>query len=171
MSDIDRFILCLPWIMQSEGGYVENPADPGGATNMGITLGTLAAWRGHPCTRDDVRALTRDEAAAIYRARYWTDGLAPGVDLSVFDASVMSGKSQGVKFLQAAAGVDADGACGPHTLAACAALLPLDLIDRIADERAAFYRNIVGMRPASGVFLDGWLSRVERTAGHARTLA
>ena len=59
------------WILASEGGYVDHPSDPGGATNMGITHRTLAAWRGKPVTKQDVRNLTRVEALEIYKAQYW----------------------------------------------------------------------------------------------------
>lgn len=86
-----------------EGGFSDNPHDPGGATNLGITGRTLAAWRGHSVTSADVKALTRAEAAAIYRKQYWDaidgDSLPSGVDLSVWDAGVNSGAGAAKKWL------------------------------------------------------------------------
>ena len=66
-----RFVTVIDDLFESEGGYVDNPKDPGGCTSMGITIGTLKDWRGEPVTCDDVRALSRDEASKIYFAKYW----------------------------------------------------------------------------------------------------
>gem|GEM_PF-6374819 len=83
-----NFSACLAHVLASEGGYVDHTKDPGGATNMGITLATLQEWRGRPIAKTDVRDLTRDEAAAIYRAKYWNkvkgDDLPAGLDLDGF---------------------------------------------------------------------------------------
>ena len=65
------FAACLPIILASEGGFVDDPQDPGGATNLGITLTTLSGWRGRPTTVADVRALTQWDVAPIYQADYW----------------------------------------------------------------------------------------------------
>ena len=90
-----NFEQCLRFVLQYEGGFVDHPRDPGGATNMGITHATLAGWRKRPVTVADVRALTRDEAAAIYRQMYWSaigaDRLPDGVDLIAFDIAVNMG--------------------------------------------------------------------------------
>jgi hypothetical protein len=66
-----NFSRALSATLQFEGGYVNHPADPGGATNMGITQRVLADWRGRSVTAADVKALTRAEAAGIYRRLYW----------------------------------------------------------------------------------------------------
>lgn len=67
----DTFPRALALVLAQEGGYADHPYDPGGATNFGITIATLRDWRGRPVSKADVRALGRDEVAAIYRARYW----------------------------------------------------------------------------------------------------
>jgi uncharacterized protein (TIGR02594 family) len=67
----DNFARIQPIIEQWEGGFSNHPADPGGATNMGITQETLRQWRHQDVTADDVRALQRDEARQIFRAKYW----------------------------------------------------------------------------------------------------
>ena len=100
-----NFDACLRFVLQYEGGFVNHPADPGGATNLGITRATLAAWRKRPVTVADVRALTRDEAAAIYRAKYWDaiggDALPAGVDLLAFDIAVNMGVGRAKAWLAA----------------------------------------------------------------------
>lgn len=99
----DNFTACLDFTLSHEGGYVDHPRDPGGATNMGITHATLARWRRRPVTKADVRALRRDEAARIYKALYWdrVDGplLPRGLDLCAFDSAVNSGEGRAKKWL------------------------------------------------------------------------
>lgn len=91
----DNFQACLDFTLKFEGGFVNNPKDPGGATNRGVTQRTLAAWRHKPVSVGDVRSLTVAEAGEIYRAMYWShvdgDGLPRGVDLMLFDIAVNMG--------------------------------------------------------------------------------
>jgi lysozyme family protein len=90
-------------VLQSEGGYVNHPADPGGATNLGVTQRTFDGWRdskGRP--REDVRLLTRDEAVEIYRERYWNplpQGLADDLRYMAFDSAVNHGLSRATGWL------------------------------------------------------------------------
>ena len=95
-----------------EGGYVNNPKDPGGATKYGITHRTLAADRGvRSVTPAQVEALSKEEAAEIYRRSYWVqsggDLLPVGIDFMAFDYGVNSGPAQAVKSLQRVVGVRA----------------------------------------------------------------
>ncbi|HHG90652.1 MAG TPA: acetylmuramidase [Devosia sp.] len=121
-----RFEDSLAEVLRHEGGYVDHPRDPGGATNMGITRKTLARWRGispwWKLPKEEVRALTRTEAARIYRALYWDRCraalFAPGLDLALFDFAVNSGPTRAVQHLQGLLGTRADGVVGPLTLAA-----------------------------------------------------
>lgn len=156
-----RFNACLAEVLRHEGGYVDHPADPGGATNLGITHTTLAAHRGRPVTKDDVRALTRAEAAAIYHARYWIpirgDALPPGLDLALFDFAVNSGPARAVKALQGVLHVTQDGVVGPVTLAAIAkAPGPATLAIDLCDARMRFLRSL----PTWATFGRGWTKRV-----------
>ncbi len=120
-----RFDACMPFIFKAEGGYSDNPADPGGPTNFGITLATLRAYEGDPnLTADDVKKLTPAVAKEIYRTAYWNrmqcGALPAGLDLEVFDFGVNSGPAESVKTLQRLVGVTQDGSVGPITLAAVA---------------------------------------------------
>lgn len=97
-----NFDACLAFTLKYEGGFVDLKSDPGGATNLGVTQRTLAAWRHKPVSVGDVRALGRDEAAQIYRAMYWDhiggDNLPAGVDLMLFDIAVNMGVGRSEQF-------------------------------------------------------------------------
>jgi lysozyme family protein len=161
----DRFDECLEFTLQSEGGYVDDPADPGGATNMGITLATLREWSddrdlGVPQVQD----MSLRTARAIYRALYWNplraDDLPLGVDLSVFDFGVNAGIWRTARLLQRALGFtgdEVDGSIGPETLTAAAKADARGLIDDLAERQAAYYRGLADF-PTFG---RGWLSRTE----------
>jgi lysozyme family protein len=161
------FQACLPIILQSEGGYVDDPRDPGGATNLGVTLATLSSWLGHTATVAQVKALKPADVAPIYQTRYYNAAHAndcpDGVDLMVFDEAVNQGVGRAITTLQRCVGVSADGAFGPATKAAVAAMAPADLINKIAADRDAHYRAL----PTFSHFGKGWLSRVARTKADA----
>ncbi|WP_458093882.1 glycoside hydrolase family 108 protein [Roseomonas sp. WA12] len=159
----DRFDACLDLVLKAEGGFVNHPSDPGGATNLGITLRTLSEFREEEATVEDVRALTRTEAREIYRARYWTPmrcaELPAGVDLMVFDFGVNAGPGRSVKLLQRSLGVAADGSIGPITLAAARASRAPELVGRLAEGRLAYYRGLATF-PTFG---RGWTRRVDHS--------
>ena len=161
------FKSCMSVVLREEGGFVDNPADPGGATNMGITLRTLSDWRHAPASVEDVRDLSVDEAERIYRANYWNamrcDSLPAGVDLMVFDFGVNAGPEESIRSLQRAAGVPADGRLGPETLAAVSRMNPADLTSRLADERLDFYRGL----STFSTFGAGWTRRVDEVKADA----
>lgn len=106
----DRFQICHDITAKWEGGWSDHKADPGGKTMYGITEATYHAWlkvRGLPLR--PVRNISYKEALSIYREQYWKPtaekfNLFPGVDLAVYDASVNSGVSRGIKWLQASVG-------------------------------------------------------------------
>lgn len=163
----------LAQVLRHEGGFVDDPDDPGGATNFGITQTTLATWRGHDVTADDVAALTRDEALDIYRHLYVAE---PGLDRLpallrpvMIDAAVNHGPAQAVQILQHAinrTGADEileDGILGPATRAAAeeaADRLGAWLVTALIEERRRFYFRLADRRPVSAKFLTGWLRRI-----------
>jgi lysozyme family protein len=154
------FDACMPFIFKAEGGYSDNPADPGGPTNFGITLATLRAYEGDPnLAADDVKKLTPAMAKEIYRTAYWNrmqcGELPPGLDLEVFDFGVNSGPAESVKTLQKIVGVTQDGSVGPITLAAVGQFNVGDLIGRFAQARLAFYQSL-----NMPEFEQGWATRV-----------
>ncbi|MCA0405270.1 MAG: glycoside hydrolase family 108 protein [Proteobacteria bacterium] len=166
-----NFEAALAFVLRFEGGYADHPADPGGATNMGITRTALAAWRGQPVSKAEVRALTRAEAGQIYRARYWNavrgDDLPAGLDLAVFDCAVNSGPSRAVRLLQRALRVAEDGRLGPATLASLVTMPPDEVISRLCALRGAFLRGL----PTYPVFGRGWSARLNALEREAKRLA
>lgn len=166
-----NFPACLRFTLQYEGGYVDHPRDPGGATNLGITRATLARWKGRPVTKAEVKALSKAEAAQIYEEYYWRpvrgDELPVGVDCVVFDYGVNSGVGRAAIALQRCVSVADDGKIGPLTLKALEAVLPAVLVDRVCAERMSFLTRLSTWR----VFGKGWKRRVdacEAAAGKMR---
>jgi lysozyme family protein len=101
---MSRFETCLGFVLKEEGGFVDHPQDPGGATNHGITKDTWEAWAKKPATVADIRNLTVADVVPIYRDRYWEAAKCPrlplGVDLAVFDFAVNSGPATAIRHLQ-----------------------------------------------------------------------
>lgn len=166
----ENFEAVMDVIFHHEGGFVNHPKDPGGATNMGITQRTLEEWLGHSVTVEDVRGLPKATARAIYRERYWKlvrgDELPAGLDLVAMDGAVNSGPSRGVKWLQAGLGVTADGIIGPVTISAAQRAGP-GAIDRAIAARMAFLRRL----KTWGTFGKGWTRRLTETQQQAHRMA
>ena len=135
-----------------EGGYVNDPRDPGGETKFGISK------RAYPAV--DIRNLTLDGAKAIYRRDYWApvecDNLPAALRFHVFDAAVNSGLRQAVQFLQTAVGVAADGRFGPVTRAAVLAADPASLAAQYSGARLQFMTELLTW-PTFG---KGWARRI-----------
>lgn len=169
------FTKFLPRLLAFEGGFVDDPADPGGATNKGITMRTFASCAptllGIEPTLQALRALTDEQAGTIYKALYWdrTGGdwlqLQPLAEM-VCDFYVNAG-GNAVRTLQQvlnAAGAEpalaVDGAFGSNTLRWLLSLDAVDVYRRLKQGRIDYYRELVARNPTLGKFLDGWLSRV-----------
>jgi len=171
LSPASRFDTALAEILRHEGGWVDHPADPGGATNRGVTLATLSDWLGRTATKAEVKALTVADVAPIYRERYWNavkgDDLPAGVDLMVFDLAVNSGPGRAAKFLQEVVGAPADGQIGPATLAKVNALHPLAIIDGMAQRRERFYRGL----GTFDTFGRGWMKRLADVTAKSKEMA
>lgn len=159
----NNFQTALDAVLKFEGGYSNHPADPGGPTNLGITQAVLSAWIGRKASVNEVKLLSRDTAAAIYKARYWTpcrcDELPSGVDYVLFDFGVNAGIGQAVKTLQRVLGVARDGIFGPVTMGALQRRQPAELVTAFDAAKVAFYRGLTVNKPSLKVFLNGWLNR------------
>jgi uncharacterized protein (TIGR02594 family) len=163
----------LAHVLKMEGGYSNDPYDPGGATNLGITLVDLARYRGVAPTPDldtAIKALTPAEVVPIYRAFYWGPShapqLPPALALFHFDAAVNHGLGAAARMLQQALGVDIDGDIGPLTLAAAASSDTATTLAAYADIRRARYRAL----STFWRFGRGWLARVDATLAAALPL-
>ncbi|KPC52581.1 glycoside hydrolase family 108 protein [Amantichitinum ursilacus] len=176
MAQLDLFFKHL---LEFEGGFVNNPADPGGATNKGITLATFQIHAqpllGIPPNLANLKALTDEQAFKIYKAAYW-DVLhgdeIPDQPLAeiLFDFYVNAG-GNAVRLLQkllnekpTGAMLNADGLFGAATLKALLAAEPVDLYRRYKAGRRAYYQDLAARRPALAQFLKGWLRRTDSFA-------
>ena len=154
----------LDEILKREGGFVNDPADAGGPTNFGITVHTLADWRGRPATTRDVAELQEHEARQILRYRYLEQ---PGIShigwekvrAAVMDAAVNHGAAQAIRLLQRVVGVKEDGIMGPITLDALAGLTERAALAKLAAERVRLLGRILASKPEQAKFASGWLNR------------
>ena len=163
-----RFARALQHVLKLEGGYVNDPRDPGGATNRGITQRTYDAWRrerGLPPR--DVRQIEEREVAEIYFERYWKacrcEELPPPLDVLVFDAAVNQGPAVAVRLLQRALGVAVDGVVGPQTIRAAQTADLDEIVPLYLAERALHYVRLAHFDR----FGRGWLKRLFWIARHA----
>ncbi len=158
-------------VLVHEGGYTNHPSDPGGPTNFGITIADYRRYIKPGASAADVRAMTRGEAEAIYRARYWAalrcDDLPGGLDYALFDYGVNSGTGRAAKVLQRVLGLPTGGTIGDVELAATRRHLTADLIGRICDERLAFLKSL----KTWPVFGKGWGNRVQEVRAAALAMA
>lgn len=168
---IENFEESLTHVLKHEGGYVDHPKDPGGATNLGCTKKVWEEWVGHEVTKDEIKALTVADVAPLYKKKYWDkckcDDLASGVDFAVFDLAINSGPARASKFLQNACGVTADGVIGPATLIAAAKINPSELATKICEARLAFLQAL----PTWETFGKGWGRRVAEVKTHSIDMA
>lgn len=162
-----NFDFALETLFQVEGGIADDPNDPGGWTNFGISWGFAASigW-----TKERHRAITREQAAELYREHFWekcyADDLPSGLDLVVFDMAVNSGSRTAVRGLQKSMGVASDGIIGPVSLGRVHSLgIPTALVWFLA-WRSEFYRG----NSLWYLYGTGWTRRLFTLAMAAATL-
>lgn len=147
-----NFDLAFDRLLGAEGGYSNDPNDPGGETNWGISK------RSYPSV--DIKALTRDGAKEIYRRDFWNrinaDKLADGVAFQLFDFAVNSGIETAIRYLQRALSVADDGHWGPISQAAADRLGESDTIMRVSAGRLDYMTRLSGWPNYS----RGWARRI-----------
>lgn len=161
------FETALSRVLIYEGGFVDSPDDPGGATCWGITQQTA---RDHGYT-GPMDQMPKSVAATIYRGSYWSpvrcDALPGALAFQVFDAAVNNGIRQAARWLQSALAfpvADQDGVIGPKTLAAVGAVLvPSSLVMRFIAVRLSFYTDL----GTWGSFGRGWTRRMAENINYA----
>ena len=153
MNSFDR---AFDLLIGNEGGYVNNPKDPGGETNWGITK-TVAVANGYT---GDMRTMPKETAKGIYKKMYWDklqcDQLGFTVAFQLFDAGVNHGNAQAAKFLQRALSVADDGVIGAKTIASVSKLEDLQIVLLFNVERINFYTDL----KTFSTFGKGWVRRV-----------
>lgn len=173
MANLEHYFKQL---LAFEGGYVNDPADPGGATNKGITLQTFArhaqSLLGIAPSLENLRALTDDQAFRIYKSAYWDPlhgdeiGDQPLAEI-LFDFYVNAG-GNAIKLLQSLLNkggtmpaLSVDGSFGAATWRALQQAEPINLYRQYKSGRREYYQNLAARRPAMAKFLKGWLRRTD----------
>jgi lysozyme family protein len=172
MASFDAF---LPMLLRFEGGFVDNPADPGGATNKGVTMRTFGSAAvpllGIQPTTDNLRRLTDEQAGVIYKQLYWDKAQADAIELQalaniVVDFYVNAG-AHAITLLQqvlneagASPALAVNGVMDAATSAALRRRDPHDIYQRYRQGRIAYYQGLVAQRPQLQCFLRGWINRV-----------
>lgn len=153
---MDAFDTIIVQILINEGGYVNDPDDPGGETKFGISK------KDYPNL--DIKNLTIDQAKTIYKSDYYMKmGLDhlndTGVQYYAMDMGVNIGTGRGVKILQHALRIPQDGEIGPDTVNAVNAATPHTLVDEMIELRVKYYVSLVYANPVKVKFLSDWIVR------------
>lgn len=160
MADILKL---APKIAKWEGGYVNDPDDRGGCTNMGVTIATYRKFINPNGTCSDLRKLTYGEYSLVLR-QYWNRWKADEIKdqqlANILVDWVYNSGSWGIKIPQDILGVTVDGIVGPKTLAALNSRDPKELHQQIWNRRKLFIENIVRANPVQKKYLNGWLNRL-----------
>lgn len=163
--------LLVPFILKWEGGYVNDPVDLGGATNMGVTIAT---WRSVGYDKDgdgdididDLKLLTKDDVVnRVLKPHYWdrwkADQIRSQSIANILVDWVWGSGAYGVKIPQRILGVKVDGQVGPITLKAINDYPDTrELWDKILEARKEYIDDICRKRPANNKFRKGWLNRL-----------
>lgn len=150
------FNLAVQKTLVHEGGYVDNPNDPGGATNHGITQKDMPGV--------DMKTVTPEQAAVYYQEHYWK-ALYSQIDSQLvaeklFDMGVLLGIGMAVRILQLTLGITVDGGFGQQSLQAVNEAEEVSLLRDYKTNLATHFVNIANAKPTSRIFLVGWLRRV-----------
>ena len=161
----------LKMLLHHEGGYVNHPKDPGGETNLGVTRAVYEQWVGRQVMDGEMKALTVEDVAPIYKTNYWdrirADDLPSGLDFAAFDWAVNSGTGRPAKVIQKYIGAKQDGAIGPKTLALVAENDPSKMIQYLYEQRQKFYERL----KTFDTFGKGWTRRNQETLKAAMEMA
>jgi lysozyme family protein len=153
----EKFLKAVELVLDNEGGYVNDPADPGGETKFGISK------RSYPGL--DIAGITKDQAKEIYYRDFWNPLKAESINndrlaAHYFDQAVNSGKSRAVKMLEKVTGKNETGSITTDTISAVNNSMR-KLPDLFVQERKKFYTALSESKPEMKKFLKGWFNRVD----------
>lgn len=161
------FTDAIRYVLRNEGGYVNNPSDPGGITNYGITAKLYSEFIGRPMDDYAMRLLTRADAEQFYYTRFWrhyglNDIISPAIATAVLDVMVNLGPVYAARFSQEICKIPVDGLWGPKTIEAVN-LLPKELfVENLVELVEARYRYLIDHNSDLKQFAHGWDKRAER---------
>ena len=163
----ENFDECLKMLLHHEGGFSNHARDPGGITNLGVTKRVWEDWKGTEVSEQDMRDLTPEDVAPLYKKRYWDkckcSDLDSGLDWAVFDWAVNSGTGRAAKAVQKICGAEQDGAIGPKTLALANNQNTEYMIEELGKIRQEFYESL----STFDTFGKGWTRRNSETTKKA----
>ena len=158
----------VPFILQWEGGFVNDPLDLGGATNKGITIGTFTEYKRRKGlkapTVQDLKNISNEDWHEVFKGLYWdrwkADEIKNQAVANILVDWVWASGSHGIKRPQRLLGVTVDGVVGSKTIAELNAKDPAELFRMIKADRLKFIDEICEKRPANNRFKKGWLNRI-----------
>lgn len=164
--------------LASEGGYVNDSNDPGGATNWGVSIRFLKSagdydkdgWLDGDIDHDgdvdinDIKKMTKEEAVDIYKMHFWDKYKYENIQnydvaARIFDMTVNMGARQAAKLAQRAAGASADGVLGPKSFGAINKKRPDEMMRELRFQHVKFYLDLMERRPKFTKYKNGWLRR------------
>ncbi len=169
---VSHFGYCFTYTVGIEKGFVNDPADHGGATKYGITAGTLTRWRKQPVSVDDVRELSLAEAESIYRALYWTPICGEQlvqlpIAIALFDTAVLFGVGVSTIYAQqslVSSGMvlAIDGTLGARSVLGLNTVTASTFLKHLHELLTTRIAAIVAKDPGDTKFRNGWEKRVDR---------
>lgn len=153
-------------VLKHEGGFVNNPADKGGATNFGITQKVFESFKGRKVTLAEMQSMSKSDAIAIYKKNYWDKIggdriLKYSIAFSIFDQAVNRGPGTAIKQAQRVAGLSQSGVMDQNSITKLNFMDEKTFLDSYLAASADAYRAIAAKNPSQNVFLSGWLNRVD----------
>ena len=157
---MSQFSIAIALTLKNEGGYVDNPSDPGGPTNMGITQADMPGV--------NIKDLTVAQAETFYQKNFWNplyDQIADqSVANKIFDMGVLCGIQEAVQYAQwstsARLTIEADGVFGPETLAAVNGTDSTIFLETYKAGLVFYALFIVTEHPDEKIFVNGWVNRI-----------
>jgi len=168
---IGNFKECLALVLKSEGGYVNNPSDPGGMTNLGVTKRVWEEYTGHEVDEKTMRGLTPELVAPLYEQKYWRpcygEVLPRGLDYLCFSFGINAGCGRSVKLLQQSLGLVSDGVIGPKVMQKLRESNIADVIKGFSESRREYYKSL----KTFPIFGRGWISRTDKEEQESLNMA
>lgn len=156
----DWFGMAFSFTIGAEGGYTNNPNDPGGETKYGISHNSYP--------NEDIKNLTIERAKEIYYKNYWLPSYCqelvdlgfPLIAINLFDCGINCGCRTSKRLLQKSLGIEADGLIGKKTIEVIKLYKDLELVEKYLDERLKYYDLIISKNSKLKEFKNGWRNRI-----------